>query len=64
MRVIIVGTETTQRFTVGIATQVLPGGYERSNQFDVTLDTLEIQSPELSCTQVKTRAFEHQTTLA
>ena len=64
MMVIIVGTETTQGFTVGIATQVPSGRVWRPNQFDVTLDTLEIQSPGYSCTQVKTREFEHQTTLA
>ena len=46
MRVIIVGTETTQGFTVGIATQVPSGRYGRPNQLDITLDILEIRSPE------------------
>ena len=45
MRVIIVGTETTQGFTVGIATQVPSGRVWETQPFDVTLDTLEIQSP-------------------
>ena len=41
----MVGTETTQRFTVGIATQVPSGRVWETQAFDVTLDTLEIQSP-------------------
>ena len=45
MRVIIVGTETTQGFTVGIATQVPSGRVRKTQPVDVTLDTLEIQSP-------------------
>ena len=64
MGVMIVGAETTQGFTVGIATQVPSGRVWETQPFDVTFDTLEIRSPEWSCTQVKTREFEHQTTLA
>ena len=45
MRVIIVGTETTQVFTVGITTQVPSGRVWETKPFDVTFDTLEIQSP-------------------
>ena len=45
MRVIIVGTETTQEFTVGIITQVPSGRVWETQPFDVTFDTLEIQSP-------------------
>ena len=45
MRVIIVGTETTQGFTVGIRNASVVREGMGPNQFDVTLDTLEIQSP-------------------
>ena len=45
MRVIIVGTDTTQRFTVGITTQGPSGRVWETQPFDVTFDTLEIQSP-------------------
>ena len=64
MEVMIVGTETTQGFTVGIATQVPSGRVWVTQPFDVTFDTLEKRSPEKFCTQVKTREFEHHTTLA
>ena len=46
MGVMIVGTETTQGFTVGIATQVSSGRVGETQLFEVTLDTLEIHSPE------------------
>ena len=64
MGVMIVGTETTQGFTVGLTTQGPSGRVWETQPFDVTFDTLEIWSPEKSCTQVETREFEHQTTLA
>ena len=64
MGVMIVGTETTQGFTVGLTTQGPSGRVWETQPFDVTFDTLEIWSPEQSCTQVETREFEHQTTLA
>ena len=47
--VIIVGTETTQGFTVGITTQVPSGRVWETQPFDVTLDTLKIQPPGYSC---------------
>ena len=42
MRVIIVSTETTQGFTVGLTTQGPSGGVWETQPFDVTFDTLEI----------------------
>ena len=42
MRVIIVGTETTQGFTVGLTTQGSSGGVWETQPFDITFDTLEI----------------------
>ena len=42
MRVIIVNTETTQGFTVGLTTQGPSGGVWETQPFDVTFDTLEI----------------------
>ena len=46
MGVMIVGTETTQGFTVEIVTEVPSGRVWETQPFDVTFDTLEIQSPE------------------
>ena len=42
MRVIIVSTETTQGFTVGLTTQRSSGGVWETQPFDITFDTLEI----------------------
>ena len=42
MGVMIVGTETTQGFTVGLTTQGPSGGVWETQPFDVTFDTLEI----------------------
>ena len=42
MRVIIVGTETTQGFTVGLTTQESSGGVWETQPFDITFDTLQI----------------------
>ena len=46
MGVMVVGTEATQGFTVGIATQVPSGRVLETQPFDVTFDTLEIRFPE------------------
>ena len=42
MGVMIVGTKTTQEFTVGLTTQGPSGGVWETQPFDVTFDTLEI----------------------
>ena len=48
MRVIIVSTETTQGFTVGLTTQGgSSGGVWETQPFDITFDTLEIMASRI-----------------
>ena len=42
MRVIIVSTDTTQGFTVGLTTQGPSGGVWETRPFGITFDTLEV----------------------